>query len=350
MPRGGEALVRMVADALDHPRAQARQGAVARLRGRQGRRGDGDRDRRERQGPAPVRLQRDGDPPRRPGGRRPRPCPGPRPARDAGVELRGCPRTLGLVPWAKPATEEAGRTKYLDLILAVRVVDDFEPAVTHIREYGSGLAEAIVTRDYARARRFLAEVDAACVLVNASTRLCDGSQFGIGSRARHLHLQAPRPRSGPGRGADHDEVRGPRLRAAPGVVEPSPTGRMAESPSRRPRRHLQSHSSRAPRAAESFRERLALDPAVPASSPPRRRPTRPPSASRPPTIATPWPRGGERDPGVRGLRRRGAAQRAVLTRGHARSPGRGVAGGPPRSSSWAATRSSTCPRGGRRSG
>jgi glutamate-5-semialdehyde dehydrogenase len=115
--------------------------------------------------------------------------------RDAGVELRGCPRTLGLVPWAKPATEDDWRTEYLDLILAVRVVDDFEAAVAHIREYGSGLAEAIVTRDYAQARRFVAEVDAACVLVNASTRLCDGSQFGMGAElgisTSKLHARGP---------------------------------------------------------------------------------------------------------------------------------------------------------------
>ncbi len=115
--------------------------------------------------------------------------------RDAGVELRGCATTRALVPWAKPATDEDWRTEYLDLILAVRVVDDFDAAVTHIREYGSGLAEAIVTRDYGRARRFLAEVDAACVLVNASTRLCDGNQFGMGAElgisTSKLHARGP---------------------------------------------------------------------------------------------------------------------------------------------------------------
>lgn len=114
---------------------------------------------------------------------------------EAGVELRGCPRTLLLVPGAKAATEEDWSTEYLDLILAVRVVDGFDAAVGHIREYGSGLAEAIVTRDYGRARRFLAEVDAACVLVNASTRLCDGSQFGMGAElgisTSKLHARGP---------------------------------------------------------------------------------------------------------------------------------------------------------------
>jgi glutamate-5-semialdehyde dehydrogenase len=115
--------------------------------------------------------------------------------REARVELRGCPRTRELVPWAKPATEEDWSTEYLDLVLAVRVVPDFEGAVSHIRQYGSGLAEAIVTRDYERARRFVAEVDAACVLVNASTRLCDGNQFGMGAElgisTSKLHARGP---------------------------------------------------------------------------------------------------------------------------------------------------------------
>jgi glutamate-5-semialdehyde dehydrogenase len=114
---------------------------------------------------------------------------------EAGVEVRGCPRTLELVPGAKPATEEDWSTEYLDLILAVRVVEGFDAAVAHIREYGSGLAEAIVTRDYGRARRFVAEVDAACVLVNASTRLCDGGQFGMGAElgisTSKLHARGP---------------------------------------------------------------------------------------------------------------------------------------------------------------
>jgi len=115
--------------------------------------------------------------------------------REAGVELRGCPQTRELVPWALAATAEDWDTEYLDLILAVRVVEGFEAALAHIREHGSGLAEAIVTRDWARARRFLAEVDAACVLVNASTRLCDGNQFGMGAElgisTSKLHARGP---------------------------------------------------------------------------------------------------------------------------------------------------------------
>ncbi|HEY7602298.1 MAG TPA: glutamate-5-semialdehyde dehydrogenase [Methylomirabilota bacterium] len=115
--------------------------------------------------------------------------------RDAGVELRGCPRTVELVPAARPATEADWDTEYLDLVLAVRVVPSFEEAVGHIHRHGSGLAEAIVTRDYQRARRFVAEVDAACVLVNASTRLVDGREFGMGAElgisTSKLHARGP---------------------------------------------------------------------------------------------------------------------------------------------------------------
>jgi glutamate-5-semialdehyde dehydrogenase len=115
--------------------------------------------------------------------------------RAAGVELRGCPRTLELVPDAEAATEADWDTEYLDLVLAVRVVPSFEEAVGHIQRHGSGLAEAIVTRDHLRARRFVAEVDAACVLVNASTRLVDGNQFGMGAEigisTSKLHARGP---------------------------------------------------------------------------------------------------------------------------------------------------------------
>jgi len=115
--------------------------------------------------------------------------------RAAGVELRGCPRTCELVPEARPAAEADWDTEYLDLVLSVRVVPTFEEAVAHIRRHGSGLAEAIVTGDYFRARRFVAEIDAACVLVNASTRLVDGNQFGMGAElgisTSKLHARGP---------------------------------------------------------------------------------------------------------------------------------------------------------------
>src|SRR5205809_1104835 len=100
---------------------------------------------------------------------------------EAGVELRGCPRTRALVPSIRPATEADWDTEYLDLILAVRVVDDLDAAIAHVQRHGTGLAEAIVTNDLANARRFTREVDAAAVLVNASTRLVDGGQFGMGA-------------------------------------------------------------------------------------------------------------------------------------------------------------------------
>jgi len=115
--------------------------------------------------------------------------------RGAGVELRGCPRTRELVPEARPATEADWDTEYLDLILAIRVVSSFDEAVAHIRRHGSGVAEAIVTQDYLRARRFVAEVDTGCVLVNASTRLVDGGQFGMGAElgisTSKLHARGP---------------------------------------------------------------------------------------------------------------------------------------------------------------
>jgi glutamate-5-semialdehyde dehydrogenase len=114
---------------------------------------------------------------------------------DAGVEVRGDARARALVPAAKAAQESDWDTEYLDYILAVRVVDDFDEAVAHIRRHGSGLAEAIVTRDLRRARRFTQEVDAAAVLVNASTRLVDGSQFGMGAEmgisTSKLHARGP---------------------------------------------------------------------------------------------------------------------------------------------------------------
>ena len=113
----------------------------------------------------------------------------------AGVELRGCPRTRALVPSARPATDADWDEEYLDLVLAIRVVDDLDEAIAHIRRHGTRLAEAIVTNDLARARRFTREVDAAGVLVNASTRLLDGQQFGMGAEmgisTSRVHARGP---------------------------------------------------------------------------------------------------------------------------------------------------------------
>ncbi|TAL12608.1 MAG: glutamate-5-semialdehyde dehydrogenase [Nitrospirae bacterium] len=101
--------------------------------------------------------------------------------REAGVEVRGCPRTVALAPGVKPAADSDWGAEFLDLILAVRVVDDMEQAMEHIARHGSQHSEAIVTRDQERATRFLNEVDAAAVFHNASTRLHDGYQFGLGA-------------------------------------------------------------------------------------------------------------------------------------------------------------------------
>jgi glutamate-5-semialdehyde dehydrogenase len=115
--------------------------------------------------------------------------------RAAGVEVRGCPRTRALVPEVAPATDADWDTEYLDLILSVKVVEGFEEAVAHIARHGSGLAEAIVTPDHGRAMRFLREVDAAAVFVNASTRFTDGGEFGLGAEigisTQKLHARGP---------------------------------------------------------------------------------------------------------------------------------------------------------------
>lgn len=99
----------------------------------------------------------------------------------AGVEIRGCPKTCGILSGAKPAQNDDWPAEYLDLILAVRVVDDMDQAIAHIAQYSSSHTEAIVTRDYQRARRFVREVDSSVVLVNASTRFNDGGQLGLGA-------------------------------------------------------------------------------------------------------------------------------------------------------------------------
>ena len=100
---------------------------------------------------------------------------------EASVEVRGCPKTVALVPGVKPAADSDWGTEFLDLILAVRVVDNMDQATEHIARHGSQHSEAIVTQDQGRAARFLNEVDAAAVFHNASTRLHDGYQFGLGA-------------------------------------------------------------------------------------------------------------------------------------------------------------------------
>jgi glutamate-5-semialdehyde dehydrogenase len=101
--------------------------------------------------------------------------------REAGVELRGCPATFLIDPLVKPAMDEDFGYEFLDLILAVRVVPDMDAALEHIARYGSKHTEAILTRDFDRAQRFLQEVDSSLVLVNASTRFNDGGELGLGA-------------------------------------------------------------------------------------------------------------------------------------------------------------------------
>jgi len=101
--------------------------------------------------------------------------------RGAGCELRGDPETLAIEPSAVPATETDWRTEYLDAIIAVRVVDGVAGAIEHINRFGSHHTDAIVTEDKTTAERFLAEIDSAIVLVNASTQFADGGEFGMGA-------------------------------------------------------------------------------------------------------------------------------------------------------------------------
>jgi glutamate-5-semialdehyde dehydrogenase len=100
---------------------------------------------------------------------------------DGGCELRGCQRTRALVPQAKPATDDDWGREYLDRILAVRVVEGMDAALEHLARFSSGHTEAICTRDPSHAERWRREVDAACVVVNASTRLHDGGELGLGA-------------------------------------------------------------------------------------------------------------------------------------------------------------------------
>ncbi len=115
--------------------------------------------------------------------------------KEASVELRGCPKTCQIVREANVATDEDWPAEYLDLILAVKVVSSMKEATEHIAQYGSAHTEAIVTSDYARARRFLSEVDASVVLVNASTRFNDGGELGLGAEigisTSKLHAYGP---------------------------------------------------------------------------------------------------------------------------------------------------------------
>ena len=116
----------------------------------------------------------------------------------AGVTVHGDARALAYVPAgaaAVPATDEDWATEYLSLDLAVRVVDSLDEAIEHIRTWSTGHTEVICTRDLAAADRFVAEVDAAAVMVNASSRFTDGGQLGLGAEigisTQKLHARGP---------------------------------------------------------------------------------------------------------------------------------------------------------------
>lgn len=115
--------------------------------------------------------------------------------RDAGVALKGCEKTRALVPGMPEVAEEDFYREYLDLVLNVKVVRDMEEAMAHIARFGSAHSDAVVTNDYGRALRFLKEVDSSAVLVNASTRLNDGYQFGLGAEigisTDKIHARGP---------------------------------------------------------------------------------------------------------------------------------------------------------------
>ena len=97
------------------------------------------------------------------------------------VELRGCPITCSLAPQAKPATESDWDAEYLDLILAVRVVDNIDAAIEHIGRHASLHTEVIVTNNYANSQKFLRTVNSSVIMVNASSRFSDGNQLGLGA-------------------------------------------------------------------------------------------------------------------------------------------------------------------------
>ena len=115
--------------------------------------------------------------------------------RQAGTELRGCPRSVALLPGMKAATDADWDTEYGDTILSVKIVDSLDEAIAHIHAHGSGHTESIVTEDIAAADRFLAQVDAAGVYHNASTRFADGYRYGFGSEVGvstgKLHARGP---------------------------------------------------------------------------------------------------------------------------------------------------------------
>ncbi len=115
--------------------------------------------------------------------------------REAGVEIRGCPTSKAVVPWILEASAADWAEEYLDLIIAVKVMENVDQAIEHINKYGTGHSEAIVSENYTNVRRFMRAVDAAAVYANASTRFTDGNEFGFGAEmgisTQKLHARGP---------------------------------------------------------------------------------------------------------------------------------------------------------------
>ncbi len=115
--------------------------------------------------------------------------------KEAGVEVRGCQETRKIIPEAREAKEADWSTEYLDLILSIKVVNSLDEAITHINRYGTEHSEAIITKNKERGERFLKEVDAAAVYLNASTRFTDGYEFGLGAEigisTDKIHARGP---------------------------------------------------------------------------------------------------------------------------------------------------------------
>lgn len=113
----------------------------------------------------------------------------------SGVELRGCPASCSVVPQIRPAADDDWGREFLDLVMVVRIVRDMDEALEYIEEYGSQHTEVIVTNSYHNGQRFLREVDASAVMVNASSRFNDGGQFGLGAEigisTTKLHAYGP---------------------------------------------------------------------------------------------------------------------------------------------------------------
>ncbi len=194
VPRGGPALIGSPARARHRPVRARRRRQLPRLRRRRRRPGDGRADRRQRQDAATRRLQRGGDAARPRRRRRPVPAGCPSGAAPTSSCV-GDDRVRAVLPDVGVATDEDFATEFLGLKLSVAVVDDLSAAVEHIARFGSGHSEAIVTADLAAADRFVAEVDAAAVVVNASTRFVDGGELGLGAEVgistQKLHARGP---------------------------------------------------------------------------------------------------------------------------------------------------------------